>query len=232
MKLLVLIAAILLSGLLYLLFFSGGSEEGTLFKGDRLTLKNTEYAHLTIQTGEGDIIHSDLKDKSGKIRFFSVGEGDDSFEFSEEWKDIFGTITVPDNILIVIDNQKSVPFFITHRGGSSSGSSSSPIQIETSLINKINLNGEELAIEGNTPITITPNEEGGSTTTPTSNTSNSDEENDDSEEGDEEECRDDSCCSLTNQNTPTPVCLGSWRYNVSLGECEYHCPTEERKYRT
>ena len=98
-----------------------------------LRLKNVGNGNLRIVTAKTNYISVDLsgpKEELGKIRFFKTGGGTE-FELSEEWKDVSGTITVPEGMLIDLDipenadgSGDSVSHLIWLRGGRGSGGDS------------------------------------------------------------------------------------------------------------
>lgn len=150
----IVLLGVLLVGIGYFSF----SEKETSFKQTVqqeegiLKLKNVGNGNLRIITAKTDYISVDLngpKDELDKIRFFKTGSGTE-FELSEEWKDVSGTITVPEGMLIDLDipentdntNDDSVSHLI-RLGGGSGGNSYNTITINDSGVSLDDGNNDE-----------------------------------------------------------------------------------------
>lgn len=103
----IVLLGVLLSGIGYFAFSEKEASFSQTIQQESgvLKLKNVSNANLRIITAKTDYISVDLngpEDKLSKVRFFKVGGGTE-FELSEEWKNISGTITVPEGMLIDLD---------------------------------------------------------------------------------------------------------------------------------
>ena len=101
------IVAVLLLGAGYFVFFKNETQLKQTVQADGgiLHVDNISNSNIRIVTGQTNQIILDLtgpEKELEKVRFFKVGN-DTEFELSEEWKNVRGTITVPQGTLIDLD---------------------------------------------------------------------------------------------------------------------------------
>ena len=119
---------ILVSGII---FFTGSKDQASLNQkitpdGEILRLTNIDNGNLQIIPANTDQISIDLegpKDELNKVRFFTANYGAE-FGLSEEWKNVSGTIIVPEGMLIELDipddSNDDIPSLVRLGGGGSS----------------------------------------------------------------------------------------------------------------
>jgi len=238
------IAIILIAALFFGLLKSNSFKGPIEVNGGTLRVKNADLSNLIFQVGDTDHIYADVKSKKDfneKTRFFSSSGEETTFDFSDYWDDIWGTIIIPEGITLIIEPGKKTNFKINSKSTSSGGSGS--ITVNSSDISTIQFTEDTIIIEseddleaeedggGNQYITNPPDDEVESNTEGEDTNSSNEDEDEEGGSGTpsdpEEGCIDDVCCQLDHQDDPTPVCLGGWIYDEAEDDCIYYCPTAE-----
>ncbi|MBN1258454.1 hypothetical protein JXA05_01720 [Candidatus Peregrinibacteria bacterium] len=231
-----LLALFILLAVGYFALFSGSASfKQTLDPGvSVLKITHADSADFQIVVGGTDRITADLEgpaDETKKARFFRSG-GTAEFGFSEDWKQVSGTITVPQGTLLDISQSEKSGLTVRDGKGERKTGGAGSFLVDTVSASSITLGGGGATIIGWDDVVVWDPD--------TWDVFDLDE--DDEGEGTENEISGNEtpeapdcsigsqsirnyCCSLQNTTVSHAECPGNWIFDNTLRGCRYRCDT-------
>ena len=215
----------------YFALFSGpASFKQTLDPGvSVLKITNADSANVQIVVGNTDQITVDLNGSAGEVkktRFFRYG-GTAEFGFSEDWKNVSGTITVPQGTLIDISQSNKSGLTVQDGKGERKASGAGSFLVDTGSVSGIKLGSDGTTIIGWGDVIVWDPDTWGAFDLG----GEGEGEKPENTPPEPPNCSIGSqsirnyCCARQNATASHAQCPGNWIFDNTLRDCRYQCNT-------